>query len=116
MDFNKHIKKILEKVDKDTQKKTKKFHRDLGDFRCNSIYSWQQVMAPKMYSNLNGVENEYNDTTLVRLSQPYMPPRNIGQREDTFTQPPICHSIPNRRGTNQGRGRILRGGKSRPCT
>lgn len=41
-DFNENIRKRLEKLDKDTQKKkVKKFNRDLGDFNSNCIYAWQ---------------------------------------------------------------------------
>lgn len=43
IDFNNRVKKSLEKVDRDTQnKKLKKYHRDLDDFKANLMYSWQQ--------------------------------------------------------------------------
>lgn len=41
-EFNNNINKKLDKIDKDTQKKkVKKFHRDVGDFKNESIYLWQ---------------------------------------------------------------------------
>lgn len=40
--FNSDIKKKLQKIDKDThKKKVKKYYRDLGDFKNNTIYLWQ---------------------------------------------------------------------------
>lgn len=52
LEFNTRIKKKLEKIDRDTQKKkSKKFHRDLNDFRSNSVYVWQQAKIPVSGSN-----------------------------------------------------------------
>lgn len=52
--FNNHISKKLDEVDKDTQKKkVKKFHRDMGDFKSDSIYLWQSKFSPVIATNVN---------------------------------------------------------------
>lgn len=45
-EFNNNIKKKLEKIDRETQKKkVKKFNRDLNDFKTNKIYAWQASLV-----------------------------------------------------------------------
>lgn len=42
LNFNADIKRKLEKIDRDAEKKKiKKYHRDMCNFRKNSIYLWQ---------------------------------------------------------------------------
>lgn len=65
IEFNARIQKKLEKVDRETQKKKlKKYHRDLEDFKKNSIYSWQQVPC----------RNEAGDQS---IQEPSAPPQQI---------------------------------------
>lgn len=41
-EFNNNMKRKLEKVDRDTQKKkVRKYNRDAADFKNNKIYAWQ---------------------------------------------------------------------------
>lgn len=43
-EFNSNIKKKLEKIDRETQKKkVKKYMRDSNDFKTNKIYAWQNI-------------------------------------------------------------------------
>lgn len=70
-DFNAWIKKKLEKIDKDAQrKKIKKFHRDMGDFRSNSIYLWQQSKSPVI--NERNIEMARVENPLERSQHPIM--------------------------------------------
>lgn len=45
-EFNTNMKKKLEKVDRDTQKKkVRKYNRDAADFKNNKIYAWQTPIS-----------------------------------------------------------------------
>lgn len=92
-DFNIRIKKKLEKVDKDTQKKkTKKFHRDLGDFQSTSVYLWQQVKGH--LPNDRNVENVQNEGSTGRsqLLTTNAPPIRDYLRVDGPIHPPSDQS------------------------
>ena len=74
VDFNNRIKKKLEKIDKDTQKKkAKKYHRDMEDFQSNNVYLWQQDKTRNI-----GTVNETNSQETVPSHTSTNPPRNPG--------------------------------------
>lgn len=58
-DFNVNMRKNLEKVDRDTQrKKVKKYNRDSNDFKSNNMYLWQNANAAINEKNENIREKE----------------------------------------------------------
>ena len=61
-DFNVNMKKKLEKIDRETQKrKVKKFNRDSEDFKNNRIYAWQSTGI---------INNDIDEEATVASQQP----------------------------------------------
>lgn len=58
-DFNINIKKKLDKVDREMQKKkVKKFTRDSNDFRTNKIYTWQNINDGSQVETVGDLNHE----------------------------------------------------------
>lgn len=103
IDFNNRIKKRLEKINRDIQKKKlKKFHRDLGDFKSDSIFVWQQTLNP---IKTNDSRSAQMLTYTVRPQIPQTPVinhKNIHYNQENGRSPcPMYDPRPNRGGRNQ---------------